>query len=92
MRYHPWVELPGNIVFEASTQLFYDRDDYYRVAQPKILHRYTPGELAKVLGVENWRIQPGQEETFEQLVFDNLMARVRRDPVLLRVARDFVFR
>jgi hypothetical protein len=46
---HAWVELPGDIVFDAVVQAFFTRDSYCRVMSAVALDSYTPCESEQLL-------------------------------------------
>jgi hypothetical protein len=47
---HAWVELPGNVVFDAVVQMFFARVSYYEVMSAMALDAYSAGETRELLG------------------------------------------
>jgi hypothetical protein len=63
---HAWVEFPQGIVFDATTQEFYDRDAYYRLLNAQAERVYTSQEVAHHVAETNhwgpWH-EPAQPDT-----------------------------
>jgi hypothetical protein len=46
---HAWVELPGDVVFDAVVQRFFTRASYYAVMAPVALDAYSGEEVGKLV-------------------------------------------
>ena len=45
---HAWIEIPRGRVFDPVTQVFYERETYYRVLQAEAERVYTPTEAEQL--------------------------------------------
>jgi hypothetical protein len=46
---HAWVELPGEVVFDAVVQAFFTRESYYAVMAALPMDMYTPAETGRLV-------------------------------------------
>jgi hypothetical protein len=56
---HAWVELSGGIVFDGTTQRFYDQAGYYRFLNAQNVYAYTKMQAVR-LGLEHGHSGPWQ--------------------------------